>query len=83
VIIQAPRSTVAQLTPYRPTFDISGADIFPIAYPPGEHSDLGNRDISVVGDVSRKMVRAAGGVAAARRATECLIGITISACEVP
>jgi hypothetical protein len=61
VIIQAPRGTVAQLTPYRPAFDITGADIFPIAYPPGEHSDLRNRDISVVGDVTRKMVRAAGG----------------------
>ncbi len=61
VIIQAPRSTVAQLTPYRPAFDVTGADIFPIAYPPGEHSDLGNRDISVVGDVTRKMVQAAGG----------------------
>jgi hypothetical protein len=61
VIIQAPRSTVAQLSPYRPAFDITGADIFPIAYPPGEHSDLPNRDISVVGDVTRKMVRAAGG----------------------
>jgi hypothetical protein len=60
VIIQAPRSTVAQLAPYRPAFDITGADIFPIAYPPGEHSDLGNKDISVVGDVTRKMVRAAG-----------------------
>ena len=43
VIIQAPRSPVAQLTPYRPAFDITGADIFPIAYPPGEHSDLPNR----------------------------------------
>ena len=61
VIIQAPRSTVAQLAPYRPAFDITGADIFPIAYPPGEHSDLANKDISVVGDVTRKMVRAAGG----------------------
>ena len=61
VIIQAPRSSVAQLTPYRPAFDITGADIFPIAYPPGLHSDLPNRDLSVVGDVTRKMVRAAGG----------------------
>ena len=61
VIIQAPRSTVAQLAPYRPAFDITGADIFPVAYPPGEHSDLPNKDISVVGDVTRKMVRAAGG----------------------
>ncbi len=61
VIIQAPRSSIAQLAPYRPAFDITGADIFPIAYPPGQHSDLPNRDLSVVGDVTRKMVRAAGG----------------------
>jgi hypothetical protein len=60
VIIQAPRSPVAQLTPYRPAFDITGADIFPIAYPPGEHSDLPNKDISVVGDITRKMDTAAG-----------------------
>ncbi len=60
VIVQAPRSTVAQLTPYRPAFDITGADIFPVAYPPGEHSDLPNKDISVVGDVTRKMIQAAG-----------------------
>ena len=61
VIIQAPRSTVAQLSPYRPAFDITGTDIFPLAYPPGEHSDLPNKDISVVGDMTRKMVPAAGG----------------------
>ena len=61
VIIQAPRSTVAQLVPYRPAFHVTGADIFPVAYPPGEHSDLTNRDISVVGDVTKKMVQAAGG----------------------
>ncbi|MGH3071484.1 MAG: hypothetical protein ACRDNB_04330 [Gaiellaceae bacterium] len=61
VIVQAPRSPVTQLTPYRPAFDITGADIFPIAYPPGEHSDLPSKDIGVVGDVTRKMVRAAGG----------------------
>ena len=60
VIIQAPRSTVAQLTPYRPAFDITGADIFPIAYPPGEHSDLGNKDISVVGDVTGRWCAAGG-----------------------
>jgi hypothetical protein len=60
VIIQAPRSPVQQLTPYRPAFDVTGADIFPVAYPPGQHSDVKNNDISVVGDVTRKMVRAAG-----------------------
>jgi hypothetical protein len=60
VIIQAPRSPVAALTPYRPSFDITGADIFPVAYPPGEHSDLPNKDISVVGDITKKMRAAAG-----------------------
>ena len=35
MIIQAPRGTVADLTPYRPAFDITGADIYPVSYPPG------------------------------------------------
>ena len=60
VIIQAPLQPVATLTPYRPAFDITGADIYPVGYPPGAHSDLPNKDISVVGDVTRKMVDAAG-----------------------
>src|SRR6266498_6105231 len=61
VITQAPLGTVASLVPYRPAFDITGADIYPVAYPPGQHSDLPNKDISVVGDVTKKMVEAAGG----------------------
>ena len=61
VITQAPLGTVASLTPYRPAFDITGADIYPVSYPPGVHSDLPNKDISVVGDITRKMVTAAGG----------------------
>jgi len=61
VITQAPLGTEQSLEPYRPSFDITGADIYPVAYPPGEHSDLPNKDISVVGDVTRKMVSAAGG----------------------
>jgi hypothetical protein len=60
VIIQAPLGKVASLTPYRPAFDITRADIYPVAYPPGNHSDLPNKDISVVGDVTKKMVNAAG-----------------------
>jgi len=60
VIIQAPLGTVASLTPYRPAFDITGADIYPVAYPPGRHTNLPNKDISVVGDVAKKMVNAAG-----------------------
>ena len=59
VVTQAPRR-LANLVAYRPAFDITGADIYPVAYPPGMHSDLPNRDISVVGDVTKKMVEAAG-----------------------
>jgi hypothetical protein len=60
VIIQAPNGTVAQLRPYRPAFDITGADIYPVSYPPGTHVQGRNRDINVVGDVTRTMIQAAG-----------------------
>src|SRR6185312_12102467 len=61
VITQAPVGTVPQLVPYRPAFDITAADIYPVPYPPGKHAGGRNHDIGVVGDVTRKMVRAAGG----------------------
>ena len=61
VIIQAPRGPVSQLVDYRPAFDVTGVDIFPIAYPPGLHCDNGNTDISVVGDMTDKMREASGG----------------------
>src|SRR5216684_1691211 len=61
VINQAPLGTVSELVPYRPAFDITGADIYPVSYPPGVHSDSPNHDISVVGDMTRKMVEAGGG----------------------
>jgi hypothetical protein len=60
VITQAPRGTVAELVPYRPAFDITGADIYPISYPPGIHAATANPDITVVGDITRKMRQAAG-----------------------
>jgi hypothetical protein len=61
VITQAPVGAVARLTPYRSAFDITGADIYPVSYPPGKHAGRRARDIGVVGDVTQKMVRAAGG----------------------
>ena len=61
VITQAPIGTVAQLSPYQQAFDITGADVYPVSYPPGAHTMSGNRDISVVGDVTRKMIIVAGG----------------------
>ena len=61
VVIQAPRGTVANLVPYRPAFDVTGADIYPVSYPPGIHAGGDNRELSVVGDVTARMVQAAGG----------------------
>jgi hypothetical protein len=60
VITQAPLGPVGDLARYRPALDITGADIYPVGYPPGAHSDLPNKDISVVGDMTKKMVEAAG-----------------------
>src|SRR5262245_8724537 len=61
VIIQAPRGAAADLKPYRPAFDITGADIYPIAYPPGKHAARANNDISLVGDIAKTMIIAAVG----------------------
>ena len=60
VIIQAPRSSVAELTPYRPAFDVTGVDIYPVSYPPQVHSSLQNKDINVVGALARKTDQVAG-----------------------
>jgi hypothetical protein len=61
VLIQAPVHKLGPLKTYARAFDITGADIFPIANPPANHAESKNKDISVVGDVTRKMVAAAGG----------------------
>jgi hypothetical protein len=60
VIMQAPRGSASALAAYRPAFDITGADIYPISYPPGIHADTTNPDITLVGDMTRKMRTAAG-----------------------
>ena len=60
VVIQAPRGTVAELSRYRGAFDVTGADVYPVSYPPGTHAARPNRDLGVVGDVTRTMVAAAG-----------------------
>jgi hypothetical protein len=61
VVIQAPRGTAESLREYNVTGDIVGADVYPISYPPGIHSQLTNKDISMVGDYTRKMMEVAGG----------------------
>jgi hypothetical protein len=61
VVTQSPRS-VGDLSVYAPALDITGADIYPVSYPPGVHlAGTPNEDIGVVGDVTRTMVQAAGG----------------------
>jgi hypothetical protein len=60
VIVQAPRSPVAELVPYRPAFDVTGVDIYPISYPPGIHADLPNHGVEIVGTLARKTRQAAG-----------------------
>ncbi len=60
-IIQAPRGTVETLRPYTPAGDITGADIYPISYPPGTDSLLTNKEISMVGDYTKKMMAVSEG----------------------
>src|SRR5262245_51257871 len=61
VLIEAPRGTVESMRAYNPACDVVGADIYPIGYPPGEHSLLPNRNISLVGDHTRIMMEVAEG----------------------
>src|SRR3954469_12140968 len=62
-IVHAPRGTVEELKPYDATYDIGGVDVYPVSYPLGRHlaeSDS-NRDISVIGDYTQKMLRVTEG----------------------
>jgi hypothetical protein len=61
VLIQAPRGTMESLRRYNHVADIVGTDIYPIGYPPGAHSGMDNREMSMVGDYTRRMVELAGG----------------------
>jgi hypothetical protein len=60
-VVQAPRGTVESMRKYNVAYDFTGGDIYPIGYPPGEHSELPNNDISLVGDHTRIMMEVAEG----------------------
>jgi hypothetical protein len=60
-VTHAPRGTVESMQRYNATADITGADIYPIGYPPGLHSLLTNKEISMVGDYTRRMMEVADG----------------------
>ena len=69
-IIEAPRNpsvekggndrvlTAAAMKPYAAACDIHGVDIYPVSVPPGKHAGRVNKDISVVGDVTRILAQA-------------------------
>jgi hypothetical protein len=63
VVIQAPRGTIESMRKYNPVCDITGADIYPVSYPPGKHSQFvkTNAEISMVGDYTRRMMEVAEG----------------------
>lgn len=60
-LTQAPRNTVEELRAYDAGCDITACDIYPISYPPGVHSLLPNKEISMVGDYTRTMIEVAEG----------------------
>jgi hypothetical protein len=59
-LTQAPRGTIEQLKPYNNAADILLLDIYPIGYPPGRHSLLPNKEISMVGDYTKFIRQVAG-----------------------
>ena len=61
LILHAPKFTADVIAPYMAGTDITGEDIFPIGYPMGKHSDMPNKELSVVADETDKIMRAAHG----------------------
>jgi hypothetical protein len=57
----APRGTVQDLQPYNVAVDMLNLDIYPIGYPPGNHSLLANKEISMVGDWTQFLADVADG----------------------
>ncbi len=55
----APRGTLETLRPYNAACDIVSIDIYPVSEPPGKHSLEKNKDLSMVGDYTRRTVELA------------------------
>jgi hypothetical protein len=64
VVLQAPRGTVETMKKYNVAGDIVGADIYPISFPMGKHSQYAktNSTMSMVGDYTRIMREVSEGV---------------------
>jgi hypothetical protein len=54
-IVEAPLGTIDSMREYNDTMDITGQDVYPISYPPGVHSKLPSRELSLIGDHTRIM----------------------------
>jgi len=61
LVLHAPKFAASVIAPYMVGCDVTGEDIFPIGYPLGKHSDLPNKELSVVADETDKIMKAAGG----------------------
>jgi hypothetical protein len=57
----APRGTMETLRPYNVACDVLSIDIYPISVPPGKHSLLENKGLSMVGDYTRRTVELTAG----------------------
>jgi hypothetical protein len=60
-IAHAPRGTLQTLKPYNAACDVLATDIYPVSEPKGKHSLEPNREISMVGDYTKRMVQLAEG----------------------
>ena len=63
-ITQAPRGDAKDMRPYARFYDIGAIDIYPVSYPPGNHSGTDNKELSVVGDYTQ-LIQDAGNHAKA------------------
>jgi len=61
VMVNAPRNTIEELRRYAVACDGTGVDIYPVSVPMGKHSGLPNKQISVVGDYTKRMIEVVHG----------------------
>lgn len=60
-ITHAPRGTTESLRRYNDACDVLALDIYPVSEPPGKHSLLPNKGLSMVGDFTQQMMALAEG----------------------
>jgi len=57
----APRGTMETLRPYNDACDVLSIDIYPVSEPPGKHSLESNKQLSMVGDYTKRVMDLAEG----------------------